>query len=83
MGERIRQVNHRAIALAEGLLALARSEQGTQARELVNLATVAADAIDAAKPEAAALGLHIQARLSPATVTGDRTFLDRLAGNLI
>jgi signal transduction histidine kinase len=83
MGERVRQVNHRATALAEGLLALARSEQGTQAREPVNLATVAADAIDAAKPEATARGLHIDARLSPATVTGDRAFLDRLAGNLI
>jgi signal transduction histidine kinase len=83
MGERVRQVNHRAIALAEGLLALARSEQGIQAREPVNLATVAADTIEAAKPEAAALGLHIEARLLPAPVTGDRAFLDRLAGNLI
>jgi signal transduction histidine kinase len=83
MGERVRQVNHRNIALVEGLLALAGSEQGVQAREPVNLATVAADAIDAAKPEAAAAGLQIQAHLSPATITGDRAFLDRLAGNLI
>jgi light-regulated signal transduction histidine kinase (bacteriophytochrome) len=44
---------------------------------------VAADAIDAATPEAAALGLHIQARLSPATITGDWANLDRLASNLI
>jgi signal transduction histidine kinase len=83
MGERVRQVNHRSIALTEGLLELASSEQGLQAREPVNLATVAADAIDAATPEAAAAGLRIEARLSPATVTGDRAFLDRLAGNLI
>jgi signal transduction histidine kinase len=83
MGERVRRVNHRNIAVVEGLLALAGSEQGIHAREPVNLATVAADAIDAAKPEAAAVGVHIQARLSPATVTGDRAFLDRLAGNLI
>jgi signal transduction histidine kinase len=83
MGERVRQVNHRNIALVEGLLALAGSEQGIQAREPVNLATVATDAIDTAKSEAAALGLHVETRLSPATVTGDRALLDRLAGNLI
>jgi signal transduction histidine kinase len=82
MGERVRQVNHRNIAVVEGLLTLAGSEQGIQAREHVNLATVAADALDTAQPEAAAAGLHLQA-LSPATITGDRAFLDRLTSNLI
>lgn len=83
MAGQIWDVNQRSRRLIDGLLELARSEQGVQVRESVNLASVVHDAIEAALPEATTLGLRMEPRLQTVTVRGDRVLLERMAGNLI
>jgi signal transduction histidine kinase len=79
MGRDVRAAVDHAQALIEALLTLARSDRGQFAREPVDLATVAEDAIDAAAPGAA----RLHTSLAPAPTTGDPLLLERLAANLV
>jgi signal transduction histidine kinase len=79
MGCDVRAAVDHAQALIEALLTLARSDRGQFAREPVDLATVAEDAIDAAAPGAA----RLHTSLAPAPTTGDPILLERLAANLV
>ncbi|WP_433221367.1 sensor histidine kinase [Microtetraspora malaysiensis] len=67
----------------DGLLLLARSQAGLGAREPVDLAAVAAAALDAAQARAAAADLAVRPRLRPAPVRGEPVLLERMIGNLI
>ncbi|MEU7862332.1 HAMP domain-containing sensor histidine kinase [Nonomuraea sp. NPDC049141] len=67
----------------DGLLLLARSQAGLGAREPVDLAAVAAAALDAAGTRAAAAGVTVRSELRPAPVTGAPVLLERMIGNLV
>jgi len=68
--------------LIEALLTLARSQSGLDHREPFDLAEVAAQALDARRPQAQARGLNVDAVLVPAPVTGDPRLAERLVANL-
>ena len=78
MGETVRTATERTERLLDSLLTLARSNQGAEVREAVDLAAEASVAV-------AAAGLSSPARLDlqPALVTGDPVLLGRLVGNLV
>jgi two-component system sensor histidine kinase VanS len=82
--ERIGITNDRAIALTEALLALARAGRGAQIeREPVDLAALAAVAVDEVQTDAAAAGIRFESSLAPAVMTGNRMLLEQLATNLV
>jgi signal transduction histidine kinase len=63
----------------EALLTLARSQRGIEARERLDLAEIAAEALASAPPVA----LTIETAFDPAPALGDRALLERMAANLI
>jgi signal transduction histidine kinase len=69
--------------LIEALLTLARSDRGLGHTEVVDLPTAVEDAIDQARPAAAARQLRIDTALERAQVMGDRVLLERLISNLV
>jgi signal transduction histidine kinase len=83
----VRDASERANSLVDALLVLARSEaqagQRLGRRTECDLATCAANALSAVRPEVERIGLRVQTALAPAPVVGDPGLLDRLAGNLI
>jgi len=79
MGQRIRTATEAQEHLIGGLLTLARSEQGVEQYEEVDLADVAHEAIAALGHH----GLRISSRLSPAPMYGDATLIERLTANLV
>lgn len=82
--QRIGATNDRAIAITEALLSLARAGRGgALGAQRVDVASLVAEAIEEAAPDAAARGIRIEASSEPAVVTGDRTLLARLAANLV
>ncbi|HEV7865160.1 MAG TPA: ATP-binding protein [Acidimicrobiia bacterium] len=83
MGEVVRRATDRSAALIDGLLVLARSDRGPAARESVDLASLAAEALAQSTAEAATAGIQTSGRFDPAPTTGDSALLGRLAGNLI
>lgn len=83
MAAALRDAVDRSERLIDGLLVLARSEQGHVTYEPVDLAGAAAAAIDSSAAEAAAGGLRIDRDLAPATVVGSRVLVERLVGNLV
>ena len=83
MAGRVLEANQRSERLIEGLLTLARSERQLRAREPLDLAVAAADALAVADPEVERLGLRVSQVLGAAPVTGDRALLERLVANLI
>ncbi|OZM80502.1 HAMP domain-containing sensor histidine kinase [Pseudonocardia sp. MH-G8] len=66
--------------IIEALLTLARSQQGLDHREEVDLAAVTRTALDADRESPA---IRIDAALAPATVAGDPELLARLVVNLL
>ena len=66
MAAEVRQAVDRAEALIEALLTLARSDRGTGAREQLDLAVLAEDALDAAAPAIRACPVTVDAALGPA-----------------
>ncbi|WP_244214931.1 sensor histidine kinase [Amycolatopsis thermalba] len=64
----------------DGLLVLARSQTGSNSRQRVDLAALAAAALDGA---AAAHSLHVRSELAPALTDGEPVLLERLVGNLV
>ena len=83
MAERVRRSVDRADATVEALLALATSELGPAAREEVDLATAAEDALDAAHATVDRRNIKVDAALEPAPARGDRVLLERMIANLV
>lgn len=65
----------------DGLLLLARSQAGLGTQEAIDLADLAAAALDAARPRTTDLAVH--ADLQPALVCGEPVLLERMIGNLV
>ena len=83
MAAALRDAVDRSERLIDGLLVLARSEQGNVPREPVDLMAAAALALDQSAAEIAAGGLRVERALGPATVVGSRVLVERLVGNLV
>jgi len=83
MAAALRDAVERSERLIDGLLVLARSEQGMLPREPVDLAAAAAIAIEQSSAEASAAGLRVERRLAATTVSGSRVLLERLMANLV
>lgn len=79
--DRIALTNERAIASTEALLLLARAGRGDASTEPVDLAALAAEAIDDARERAD--GVRIKTALHPAPVRANRTLLTRAVANLV
>jgi signal transduction histidine kinase len=69
--------------LIEALLTLASSQGGIDHREPVELPVVASGLLSAPRPEIDRLGLHVEAKLQPATIDGNPLLIERLTANLI
>jgi signal transduction histidine kinase len=69
--------------LIDALLTLARSQGDLDHRETVDLTAIVNDALDAHQPSAAARGLHVDATLAHAEVSGDARLIYRLVSNLL
>jgi len=83
LARRVRRTVGTAEQMIEALLTLADSEQGVAAREPVDLATVAEDALDLTAARVAELGLQVDTWLDPAPAAGDAHLLERLIWNLV
>jgi signal transduction histidine kinase len=83
MAAEVRHAVDRAEALIEALLTLARSDRGTGPRELIDVAVLAEDALDAAAPAVRAHPVTVETTLQPATTLGDPVLVERLVTNLI
>jgi signal transduction histidine kinase len=70
-------------SLIEALLTLATSEGGLDVREPVDLAAVTDETLLAARPEAARLGLCLDAVTRTATLLGDKQLAGQLVANLV
>jgi signal transduction histidine kinase len=75
----VRDAVDRSERLIDGLLVLARSQQGAGPPTSVDLAAVAAAALD----QAAAGEIAVRRDLQPAVVSGNRVLLERLVANLV
>ena len=75
--------NQRQEKLIEALLTLARSERGLDRRTQLDLAALAEAQVNALRREAASAGVHIDADLAPAVISGDSSLVERLLSNLI
>ena len=69
--------------MLEGLLLLARSENGLERSLPVDLAAVAADVTDAAGPAALRADVAVDTVLHPTLVEADPVLLERLVANLV
>jgi signal transduction histidine kinase len=79
MAADIRAAVDHAEHLIGALLILARNERGLTVREETDLATVAEDVLDAARPG----GRRVHATLEPAVISGDPVLAERLVANLV
>ncbi|MFR9798034.1 sensor histidine kinase [Streptomyces sp. MS06] len=83
LGKTLLATNERSEQLVEGLLLLARSDNQIVERKPVDLAEVAAQAIDQVHGEAEERGVEIRGRRGPAVVQGNGVLLERIALNLV
>ena len=83
MATSVRDAVDRSEGIIDGLLVLARSQQGAGMTEPVDLADVAGAALDQAEAEIAGAGLTVRRDLRPAPLTGNRVLLERMAANLV
>ncbi|MER6028193.1 HAMP domain-containing sensor histidine kinase [Streptomyces sp. NPDC001851] len=83
LGKTLLATNERSEQLVEGLLLLARSDNQIVERKPVDLAEVAAQAIDQVHAEADAKGVKIRGERRPAVVQGNGVLLERIALNLV
>lgn len=81
--ERLRAVNTRAIDLTEALLVLSRAEQGSFARDAVDLSLVAEEAVETLLPLAEARGVTVHASGVAAWTSGSYALLLQLVSNLL
>ena len=79
----VRDAVDRSERLIDGLLVLARSEQGTGPVTVVDLAVAAGRAVEQVSTEARSMGLAIREDLQPAPVCGNQVLLERLVENLV
>jgi signal transduction histidine kinase len=75
--------NERSERLVDGLLTLARSEQKVTERVPVDLADIAAAAVEQAHHEAVEHGVMVTTDLHPAPVEASPVLIERLAANLV
>ncbi|ALV32823.1 HAMP domain-containing sensor histidine kinase [Streptomyces sp. CdTB01] len=83
LGKTLLATNERSEQLVEGLLLLARSDNQIVERKPVDLAEVAAQAVDQVHAEAEAKGVVIRGEQKPAVVQGNGVLLERIALNLV
>ncbi|AIS00988.1 sensor histidine kinase [Streptomyces glaucescens] len=83
LGKTLLATNERSEQLVEGLLLLARSDNQIVERKPVDLAEVAAQAVDQVHAEAEAKGVEIRGEREPAVVRGNGVLLERIALNLV
>jgi signal transduction histidine kinase len=83
MAAKVARSAAQAEALIEALLTLAASEQAPAGPELVDLATAAEDAAEAAVARARDLDLRVDTGLAAAPACGNRLLLERMVGNLV
>ncbi|MEV6400191.1 HAMP domain-containing sensor histidine kinase [Streptomyces sp. NPDC051907] len=83
LGKTLLATNERSEQLVEGLLLLARSDNQIVERKPVDLAEVAARAVDQARGEAETKGVEIRGERTPAMVQGNGVLLERIALNLV
>jgi signal transduction histidine kinase len=83
MAVEVRQAADRAESLIEALLTLARSDRGTGPRVPLDLAILAEDALEDARPAIQAASLQINASLGASPATGDPVLVARLVANLV
>jgi signal transduction histidine kinase len=83
MGERVLEGGDHLDDLLASLMVLARSQRGLLNRQPIDLASVAALAVEDATPAARKARVELDATLSSAPVTGDPVLLRRLIANLV
>ncbi|MFJ9037724.1 sensor histidine kinase [Streptomyces sp. NPDC102406] len=83
LGKTLLATNERSEQLVEGLLLLARSDNQIVERKPVDLAEVAAQALDQARSEADEKGVEIRGERKEAVVQGNGVLLERIALNLV
>lgn len=83
LGRTLLATNERSEQLVEGLLLLARSDNQIVERKPVDLAEVAARAVDQVRGEAAGNGVEVREHREPAVVQGNGVLLERIALNLV
>jgi hypothetical protein len=83
MAVRVKRSVDRAEATIDALLTLATSELGATAREAIDPATVAEDALDASRAAIAQRDISVETALAPAPARGDRVLIERMIANLV
>ncbi len=83
LGQHLLHTNERSERLIEGLLVLARSDQGLVARVPVRLDHVVEGVLRSCTGLAAEQGVTVASRLEPRLVVGDQVLLERLVTNLV
>ncbi|OAI39943.1 histidine kinase [bacterium SCGC AG-212-C10] len=81
--DRLLQTNARAIGLTESLLRLSDANAIVAAAEPVDLASIAAEALQESADEASEREVQWTSDLQPATVVGDPTLIAQLVTNLV
>jgi two-component system sensor histidine kinase VanS len=81
--ERLYAVNTRAIDLTEALLLLSRADQGSFARESVDLSLLAEEATETLLPLADKRGVTIETSVETTPTIGSRALLLQLSTNLV
>ncbi|GAA1458055.1 sensor histidine kinase [Williamsia maris] len=81
--ERIAEVNHDNIAIAEALLALAAAEATTVPRDPIDLTAVVARVINSRADEARRSHITIVTDVQPAMTTGDATLVRQAVDNMV
>jgi signal transduction histidine kinase len=77
------KTNERSERLVEGLLALARSEHAVGERAALDLAELAAAAVEQQQQEALERGISVSTDLHPAPIAGSPVLIERLTANLV
>jgi signal transduction histidine kinase len=83
LGQHLLHTNERSERLIEGLLVLARSDQGLVTRVPVRLDQVVEGVLRSCTGLAAEQGVTVASRLEPRYVVGDQVLLERLVTNLV
>lgn len=83
LGQHLLHTNERSERLIEGLLVLARSDQGLVSRVPVRLDEVVEHVLRGCAGIAAEQGVTVASRLGPRLVSGDQVLLERLVTNLV
>jgi len=83
LGDNLLAVNQRHERLIDALLTLARADQAGAERHGLDLADLAAAAIETTRPLAEEHGVRIEAELTPAAAYGDPILLEQAIRNLI